>query len=429
MLESSYSKQGRCGDTCECPAEVPDLHHRAHSQLFITESHRTMGKAAILIIAASIAMGSMYSLAAKDDARQAEARLSTHQYEVLARNAALAGYNRAKQALTDDFAGAPTELNGTYAGSDYEVEISKNGGVAGVTTTGTATTADGTDVNFKISSTIEEEWFVKMAEEAPPFMRYALLSNGDLALDGNVLADLYVDGNAENTLNANMHTNGSLILSGNSVNVKGFGTYVDAAIATPASALQNAFDPYYNPTNGDVTQQVAEVDVPPFDVTDFFTKVSPDETTSGPVNLSGTYDLGGTREDPYVWHIQGDLSSSGGANIKGYVMFVVEGNVTLDGNVDANQSSYDGGQESNVAYYASGTVNLGGSAQVYGQIYAGTGVTFLTGTPKVHGSVSTAGQVLLSGTPKIYYREASPALTTVFEDLQPRYNMLTYSEF
>lgn len=387
-----------------------------------------MGKAAILIIAASIAMGSMYSLAAKDDARQAEARLSTHQYEVLARNAALAGYNRAKQALTDDFAGAPAELSGTYAGSSYEVTITKNGGDADVTATGTSTTADGTDVDFKISSTIEEEWFVKMAEEAPPFMRYALLSNGDLALDGSVLADLYVDGEEGNMLNANMHTNGSLIISGNSVNVRGFGTYVNTALATPASALQNSFDPYYNPTNADVTRMVPEVEVPAFDVNDFFMKVSPDEST-GPVNLSGTYDLEGTREDPYIWHVQGDLTSSGGANIKGYVMFIVEGNVTLDGNVDANQAIYDQGTESNVAYYASGTVNLGGNARVYGQIFAGTGVSFLSGTPEVYGSVSTAGQVLLSGTPKIYYRIASPGLTTIFEDLQPRYNMLSYSEW
>ena len=387
-----------------------------------------MGKAAILIIAASIAMGSMYSLAAKDDARQAEARLSTHQYEVLARNAALAGYNRAKQALTDDFAGAPAELTGTYAGSDYEVKIVKNGDVASITAIGTTATAGGSEVDFTIKSDVEKEMYVEIGEKAPPFMRYAVTSEGDLSLNGNVLMDLYVDANDNNTLNANMHTNGNLLITGEALTVRGFGTYVTSAVATPSSALQTAFDPYWNPDNDDVTSKVTRVDIPEFDVTEFLSKVDTDKTT-GAVNLSGTYDLGGTRENPYVWHVQGDLTASGGTKIKGYTTFVVEGNVSLSGNVDASEDSYAGGDESSVAFYASGNVDLSGNAKVYGQIFAGTGVSFLSGTPRVYGSVASKGVVALAGTPKIYYRVASPALTTIFEEPKPRYNMLSYSEW
>lgn len=387
-----------------------------------------MGKAAILIIAASLALGSMYAFGAKEEARQAEGRLSDHQYEILARNAALAGYNKARQNLTDDFAGAASTIHGEYDGVEYQVVISRNGSEARIKSTGVAVQPDGSESDYLVDATVKKESTVTMADEAPPFMRYALLSEGDLSLDGTVLSDLYVDGDEANTLNANMHTNGSLIINGNSLTVKGFGTYVNTALATPATALTTAFEPYYNPTGDPVTAQVSAIDVPEFDVTAFTSKVDIDQSSAGAVSLSGTYDLGGTRDDPYVWYVQGDLSATGGTNIKGYVMFIVDGNVFMSGNVDAGQSDYVGSDESNVAYYASGLVELAGNSKVFGQIFAGTGVSFQNGTPRVYGNIATRGLVTLSGTPKIYYRVASPALTTIFEDGAIQYKLLSYGE-
>lgn len=388
-----------------------------------------MGKAALLIIVASIAFGSVYAFGAKEEVRQAEKRLSQHQYEILARNAALAGYNEARQNLTDNFAGAASTLHGTYEGADYEVVITRGGAAARVRSTGSMTMADDSVVDFEVDATIQQESTVEMADKAPPFMRYAVMTDEDLDLNGNILTDLYVDGDEENTLNANMHTNGSLIISGNALTVKGFGTYVTGASASPASALQTAFQPYYNPTNDPVTQEVPMIEVPEFDMSEFVGKVDVDQTTSGDVSLSGTYDLGGTRDDPYVWRIDGNLNASGGTNIKGYVMFLIDGDVSLSGNVDASQAGYDGSDESNVAFYSSGAVDLAGNAKVYGQIFAGGGVTFLHGTPRVFGSVATKGAATLSGTPKIYYRTASPALTTVFEDGVIQYRLASYSEW
>lgn len=388
-----------------------------------------MGKAAILIIFSSIAFGSMYAFGAKEEVRQAEKRLSTHQYEILARNAALAGYNKARQNLTDDYSGAASTVHGSYDGAAYSVVINRSGALARVRSTGTATTSEGAAVEFMLDATIKKESTVEMADEAPPFMRYAVMTEQDLELDGNVLTDLYVDGDEANTLNANMHTNGSLYISGNALTVKGFGTYVNGASATPSEALTTAFEPYYNPTNDPVTQQVSAIDVPAFDMTAFTSKVDVDQSTAGDVALSGTYDLGGTRENPYVWYIDGNLSASGGTNIKGYVMYLVSGNVTLSGNIDASQGGYSGSDESNVAFYAAGTVDLAGNSKVYGQIFSGGGLNFQNGTPRVYGNVATKGAVTLSGTPKIYYRVASPALTTIFEDGVIQYKLASYSEW
>ena len=388
-----------------------------------------MGKAAILIITASVLLGSVYAYGAKDEANAADERLSTHQREILSRNAALAGYNLAKQALAESFDTVTPSLSGTYAGSDYSVTITKTAGaIARVVSTGTSLDPEGKEVTFTVDANIEKEVITQIADEAPPFMRYAVTTDEDLYLNGNILLDLFVDGNAENTLNANMHTNGNLGISGNAATVRGFGTYADAAWASPSTALFNTFDPYYNPTDDPVVQRVPEVDIPEFDIPEFLSKTTVDQTTTGNVTLSGSYSLGGTRENPYVWYVDGDVTSSGGATIDGYVMFIVNGDVTISGNVMAGNVVQEG-DESSIGIYASGHVKLGGNSKIYGQIYAGSSVSVFHGTPRIFGNIASKGAVTLSGTPKVYYRVPSPALTTIFEDPQVQLKLVSYSEW
>ncbi len=388
-----------------------------------------MGKAAILIISAAVIFGSMYAHGAQEEVQRADGRLSEHQFEVLSRNAALAGYNLAKQELAENFDASPSQMSGTYEKSDFSVSVTRNGSIATIVSTGTSERPGADAVTFTIEASIEKEVVATIAEEAPPFMRYAILTENDLHLNGNILTDLYVDGNEENTLNANMHTNASLAVDGNAAVVKGFGTYVNSASGNPSSALTSSFRPYYNPTNAPVTQQVPTIDVPEFDVAEFVSKVEVDQTSSGAVALSGTYDFGGTREDPYVWYVDGDLSASGGTTLNGYVMFIVSGDVSMSGNLEAGNSGYDGGDESSVAYYAAGAVDLSGNARVYGQIFAGSSVSFSQGSARVYGSLATKGGATIGGSPKIYYREPSPALTTIFEDPEIHLNLVAYSEW
>ena len=387
-----------------------------------------MGKAAILIITASVLLGSVYAYGAKDEANAADERLSTHQREILSRNAALAGYNLAKQALAESFDTANPSFSGTYAGSDYSVAITKSGAFARVVSTGTNIDPKGNEITFTVDAEIEKEVITEIADEAPPFMRYAVMTDDDLYLNGNILLDLFVDGNAENTLNANMHTNGDLGINGNAATVRGFGTYADAAWASPSTALLNTFAPYYNPTDDPVVQRVPAVEIPTFDIPEFLSKTTVDQTTSGSVTLSGSYSLGGTRENPYVWYVDGDVYSSGGATLDGYVMFIVNGDVTITGNVMAGTVVQEG-DESSIGIYASGNVKLGGNSKIYGQIYAGSSVSVFHGTPRIFGNIASKGSVTLSGTPKVYYRVPSPALTTIFEDPQVQLKLVSYSEW
>lgn len=388
-----------------------------------------MGKAAILIISATIIFGSVYAYGSKEEVQKADGRLTEHQYEVLSRNAALAGYNLAKQELAEHFDSSPNSLSGTYEASSYSVSLTRDGSVAHVVSTGTSARAGAADVTFTIKASIEKDVVATIGDEAPPFMRYAVLSELDLHLNGSILTDLYVEGNEANTLNANMHTNGTLGIDGNSAKVKGFGTYVNSAWANPSSALTESFSPYYNPTEAEVTQQVPEVDVPVFDVADFVSKANLDQTSTGDVSLSGSYSFGGTREDPYIWYVDGNLTAGGGTKLNGYVMFIVSGDISLSGLIEAGNSGYTGGDESSVAYYAAGGVTLAGNAKVYGQVFSGTAVAFSKGSARVYGNVATKGSATLEGSPQIYYREPSPALTTIFGDPEIHFNLISYSEW
>lgn len=389
-----------------------------------------MGKAALIAITAFTILGTYYTASSTRTMHEADRQVARHQYEVLARNAALAGYNRAKQALAEGFTSAPPSITGSYEDAAYSTEITWDGDVAKVTSTGTAGNVNGRAPHFKVVAEIEQEKKHTIADQPPAFMQYALLSEENLSLQGNVLSDVlsevHVQGDDGNQLNANMHTNGSLNVTGNAVTVEGFGTYVNSVSGKHAA---DAFEPNDNPADEPTIQQSARVDIPPFDAALLASKVNVDRTEGSVELLGGELDLGGTRDDPYIWHVQGDLTLLSDVKISGYVLFIVEGNATLAGNVQAGASGYDGADESNIALYAGGNVELGGITHVSGQLYVGGNVVFMHGTPHVYGSIATLGMADLQGTPKIYYRPASPALTITFQDPIEHLRLISYTEW
>jgi hypothetical protein len=226
-----------------------------------------------------------------------------------------------------------------------------------------------------------------------------------------------------------MHSNQNLQLNGNAALIKGFGTYYLTAQPSVA-ALEDNFIPNHNPSGADHVYQTEAVDIPEMNPATLASLASPDSTTPGDAELSGTYDFGGTREEPYVWHVQGDLSiNNGGTTIDGYVMFLVEGAADLRANVQVGNSGYNGGDESSVAFYTGGGVRMRGNSEIWGQIYSNGGIEFDAGTPAVYGSVTTKGSVDFRGTVDIFYRKASPGLT---QELQPNLTILeriAYSEW
>ncbi len=390
-----------------------------------------MGKVALVIVGLATFVGMFVSISSRDNLNGSRERVAGQQYEILARNAALAGLNKAEQRLAEDFRGH-TVAPSSFDGASYTVSVTAGLNQATVTSVGTAYTVEGEPVRFHIRA--EYQKFTQpygIAESAPPFLSFAVLSEDNLLLNGDILSDICdicVDGDEASTLNANMHTNGNLHVTGNSASVKGFGTHVGSGTSVPKKALRNTFQPNFNPTGGPTTQAVELIPVPPLDVTAMVSALSADSISAGDVVLSGDYDFGGTREEPYVFHVRGDLDCSGGTTLSGYVMFLVDGNVEFTGNLHGGPTGYDGPDESNIAFYAAGDVTFGGNVEVWGQVFAGGDIWF-SGTPDVYGNITGDG-VHFSGNVNIFYRKASPALTTYWNGSSVmRLKRLAYSEW
>lgn len=383
-----------------------------------------MGKATLLIVTLVSLMGSVYSVNTQRGESSAVGRVAQHQFEALARNAAQAGYQRARQALADSY--ASTSFSGTYHNGSYSVTITVDGRNATVRSVSTIPNSYGEDVSYTTFATFFRHNGTSTETELPPFMQYAMLANGTLTLKGNFEATVHPS--APGTTNSNVHVNHQLDLSGNSLLVEGYGSYGVSVSASPSTAQFTTFQPNYQPDPLQPTSAPASaVSIPTFSMSDFAAQITPDSVSTGNVTLSGTV-TGGTRLDPLVWHITGDLTSSGNTTVDGYVMFIVEGDVSFGGNVTVGSSGYAASDESSIALYASGNVTIHGTVDVYGQIFADQNVS-IAGNVKVYGNVVSRGDgtIEMMGNPRLIYRAASPALTTNWQGGE--IEMTSYSEW
>lgn len=398
-----------------------------------------MGKLILIIVTLASFMGAYATMSSRKNVVDAEERLAAEDFEMLARSAALAGHNQAVQNLADDLL-KPTPafdagtIAGTFNGSQYTCSTSLVGlSDARVECKGWARHTDTDSVLFNIHSEYEiAEISSGIAESAPDFLNYAVLAEDNLSMNGNITGDICeicVDGTEAMTLNANMHTNGNLHVTGNAASVKGFGTFGTYGSSNPKKALNNTFQPNYNPSGANNTYRADVITIPALNVPVMALTMEADSVTNGDVVLSSDIDFNGTREDPYIWHIKGSLTASGNAQVEGYIMFLVEDDVTFSGTVDAGEfDGYGGGDESSVAFYVGDDVFFSGNVEVWGQIFAGDQLSF-QGTPDVYGSI-TANSVSFGGNVSIFYRAASPGLTTYWNsETNTRLRRLAYSEF
>jgi hypothetical protein len=338
----------------------------------------------------------------------ASGELADKQYEVLSRNAALVGFNRARQALADSF--TDQTLEGEDDGASYEVSVVVVGNRAVVNAVGSMAGARDAVVDYSIRAD-----FARTLGPPPPdppqFMDFAILAEQNITLRGDFMGAIEIAGDEASELNANLHTNSDLIVKGNSARVAGFGTFA----LTGTGKLAETFNPNYNPTGLNDSYQAARVEMPEVDIPAWMANVNvaAGRTSTGGVSISGEYFDGGTRDNPFIWVVEGgDLNIAGNTVINGYTMFIVEGDVNISSNLLAGDSGYDGATESSIAIYSTGNIDLGGDREVEAQMYSGGDMIMGTGTPIVRGSITTRSEVEFRGTPEILYRPASPALTS-----------------
>ncbi len=387
-----------------------------------------MGKALALAAVAFIGLGTYYNGVRSASELDTRRRVSNNQYEALSRSAALAGINVAKQYVAEKKWQAHN-MRGGHQGAEYAVSLKIQGKKRAVLESlGTIRNAGRMSENYNVRVLLERRQ--QLPDDPPKFLQYAVATDSDVEFKGNV--DVSISGDAGVNLNANVHTNGNLNVSGNSVDIGGFGSYSGVA---DGNHLANSFSPNYNPTSLPTYYQSDPVPIPDFGDVDYLSAVDAygdpmvDQSTTGVTELSGSYNFGGTRENPYVWYISGDLTITGNTTVDGYVHFVVDGNVQLNGDLTVGDSGYSGGTESSIGLTTSGNFSISGNQTIEAQVFAGGDVATGKGTPTLRGSIAAAGIVTFAGTPNILYRPASAGLTQFWQpNFNYTYRIIGYNE-
>ncbi len=394
-----------------------------------------MGKAMLIIVVAAVYTGGYLAFAEKRAQVHTTARQAEDAFKILARNAALVGLNRAEQLLSDDFE-VFEDFGRTHEGSQYKTSSTNGGGNMVVRSTATVTTREGTEVTFYIRAVYKVVPPPPLPKGPPPFMRSLIVADGDLEFRGTPEGHAYIptDG-SKGAVGADIHTNGYLEVMGTSTYFEGFGTYVEGALKDEDWVSQS-FHPLYNPTESKTAFETEAVSIPDLNPGALAISMTADSTTTGSVIVKSLADMppmNGTREDPYVWYIEGgSLLFQGDVKIPGYAIILVDNHIELGGNVTVTPMSYDGEDESTVAFYAGSNVTLKGNAEIWAQIFAGGDVDIeAKGTPTFYGNIVSHGKVIFRGTPDIYHRQASPALTTPWnvDNSADRLERISYSEW
>lgn len=394
-----------------------------------------MGKFLLIFAMSVTVLGAFYAASDQQADRETTARVARDQQTLLARNAALAALDQAEQLLADDFK-TYGNMRSTYEGIDFEVKATvKKRNVAVVRATATAEGRDGTNVEFHVRAEYERRPWPRISDEPPNFMQFMVMSDENIEITGSSEGYEYVPADGSTApANVNLHANGYIDVNGASADFHGFGTYTLGVLPSLTKA-KKIFDPNDNPTGSESVYQAVEVPMPELDIEAMAAELVVDSVSTGSVNIAGLayLPLGAfvsTREDPFIWYIEGNLLFSSDIEIPGYVMFLVKGSVSFEADVTTPPTSIDGEDESTVAYYVGGVTKIAGNEEIWGQIVTKDTNVSATGSPKLYGTLASLRTLSFSGSPTLYHRKASPALTTYWQGgNNDRLVRIAYSEW
>lgn len=421
-----------------------------------------MGKG-LLIIATGllVASGVMLFSGPQKHIDEAERTLGEYGSRTVAREAAVTGYNLAKQRIVaGEVDEDGTAISGEYDGNstfdvtvDYsvgsaETESTEDGagtsvGVFEVVVTGRSPLPAGEFAEHRVHASFGRSSASSTRDadhELPAFLDYAVLTDGDLVLNGNVFVgpDTQLPDFPETVT---VRANGSIPSSPSKV--------------IPASAMYaGERGPDESKFMGGVQDGVGKIEIPDFDPEDFKStadQVLPGIACSGSSSCASFYarnevDESGnaySASNPFVVYVEGDMEFRGQGNrdthIQPNTVFIVEGDVTFTGNSNVVSNTVSGNGNNKELDYTPGnegfvlfvggdaTLNLSGNALIEARIFAADGViTEMGGTPYIYGQLISGDHVTLHGNPEIYHRPMPPSFS-IF-DPETSIQLLDYSE-
>ena len=349
----------------------------------------------LIVVAASLIWMGFSSMGIRESLIEST-RQSSFKYRMTkARNLAKSGVELAmsKLAIDDTWGGVQQKsFDSGYmditSTTTYSLFADRNGSGA----EGRQITSVGTFEG--VSDTIKAVVHFKPELAPPPSFRYAVASHADLTVGGASLIHTEND----DPINANIHTNGNLTVSGSGL-IRGYGSYSGSCNLSEAEESKY-FQPYKSVPGQGLADSVRGVEFPKYDLASL--KAEADVILTGSQTLSGNITLG-SESNPKVYYIDGDLKISG--NIEGYGCFIVTGDIDVTGTVTIDAIT-NNDLPNRLGLYAGDDIKLAGNSQVYAQLYAEDELT-TKGTTDVYGLAVAKGGVKAGGSMTVHYKPMS----------------------
>lgn len=374
----------------------------------------------ILIFTLSVFLASSVVMTGvRSDVSDTDQAVNLRHAKLLARDAALTGYQLVTLKLAKDpdpwiDADAYVVSGVDDKGGTYQTIVSTVGATPGdtveVTSIGTRPYIGWDGASHDTTHVIDVR-FVRYTDPGVPIaFRNAITTDTEIKLVG----DMYI-GSLDSLINAGIHTNGHLTTTGNSFLVEGYGTYTTSS----AVPQEDNFIPN-NDTNG-VKPNVFWADsirIPNLDLSELITTstlhIAGDYTIDGdyfPYHTFAEWSqaLGlsrgsGTENDPFILVVDGTLTMLNRVEISGFSVIASLTNIIIDPKGEGG--GVIGGLYGTfveMGIYTPGYIDIAGNPDIVASLYGKNYIQF-HGTPEVIGGLVTHdARFSAGGTPQIIH--------------------------
>lgn len=335
-----------------------------------------MGKTLpILVVIGAVACG--YYILVQDAIFEASGRVELSPSQTVARRAAGAGYVRGAELLYESF--TDTSFAGRYADDSFRVNIDVVGTRAVVSSLGLTRTDSGF-VDHIVRAEFSRN--VDSPGALPGFLKAAIYAGNRISGHQAAIEPSAVTAPC---ILASVHPKGNL-----------------------ASVNQCSEDVVDRPT-------LYAPDV----------RLAPHSHVDGDMVIPSRIGDGASARSPFIWHVAGDLIVNDPVVVHGYVLFLVDGSIRINANIQSDGPS-DAPLESSLGLYAGHDVVIADGVTVEAQMFAAGGATVGDETVIV-GTIAAANDVTLGRT-MIQFRPASRALIPNWVNPAETITMLAYDE-
>lgn len=354
-----------------------------------------MGRLALFLVAAALLGSAIAHRSAQQNIIEGERQLHAYTNKAIARIIAQTGLAEAEHnyyqnfKLLGSYAG-PSALSGKYQGGTYSIQIDDSGPITSLRVVGQYE-----DEHY----TIERLYDENSASGLPAFMSSAVTCERDIS----VTAPLTLR-SADPTANANLVANRKIKILQPSL-VEGFAFHGDA-LNLYTDTESDIFQPNDNTQSEPLARQISPVNIPPFNAADHAGIATVTSDTN--LDLSGAVTLG-TKENPAIWYVDGNLHISGPTTFTGYGIFLVTGDVHfLDSITFSNADA-----RSTFGLYANKDIHINApNLNLGGQWFTNRKFVFNHETNFEGTLASRGGDCIFNRDATITYVPASTALTT-----------------